>query len=171
MTLHQTPIREAAEADMPEIAALNVASWRSAYADLLPADYLGEPVERFLAARFGALPQTGFILLHGGPGDLQGFLYVEPGGGNRGGLDLPVGFVRAFHVRPDLKGRGIGRALFGAACARLSAGGGHGLWLEVAEENHDARAAYAALGGVDGGPFEDEIDGMPVIARRIVWRW
>src|SRR5689334_8702388 len=47
MPNHKTDaiIRPATEADAATVAAIHVASWRDAYADILTADYLNGPIE------------------------------------------------------------------------------------------------------------------------------
>ncbi|SHI61918.1 GNAT family N-acetyltransferase [Wenxinia saemankumensis] len=164
-------IRPATVADLPAIVRLNVESWRATYRPILPAAFFGARVEEMLAAKWARLPDPGFILLAGDGDRPDGFLAQARGRGTRGGLDLPQPFISAFHVRPDRKGRGIGRALFAALVRRLRDAGEDGVWLEVADGNPGARAAYAALGGTEIAPFDDAIDGHALAARRVIWRW
>ena len=138
-------------ADLGAILALNLASWRDVYVPLVPPEFLGAPVERFLAERWRALPDPGWLLVDIEAGGLRGFVAVQRDGGARDGvapdgLAPPRDYVRAFHVRPDLRGQGVGRGLFTALAARLRAAGADGVWLDVADANAVARAAYRRLG-------------------------
>ncbi len=59
--------------------------------------------------------------------------------------------VMTLAVRPDLRRRGLGRALVRAALAAPALAGARRLHLEVRPSNADARALYASLGFVETG--------------------
>jgi GNAT superfamily N-acetyltransferase len=153
-------IRAARRDALPAIARLHAESWRSAYAGILPPDVLGAPLDRWLAAKWAPDAVRGrAVLVAHSPGlPLAGFAALLPDDGKGTLLDN-------LHVRPDLKGRGIGRALMAAAAARAAGP----LRLEVFEANHAARAAYRAWGGTEGPVFEDRILGVVVPAIAVSW--
>jgi GNAT superfamily N-acetyltransferase len=63
------------------------------------------------------------------------------------------GWVSDLVVRERFRGRGIGRALLGAAIAEWRLRGGHQVMLEVAYERIAARALYESTGFVDQGKY------------------
>lgn len=140
-------IRPAVEADAPALARLQVDNYREAYAGLLPADYLAafsyaeqeSDWRDYLAAvdRPGLLVAevedalAGYVLARVEP--LEGAAYD--------------GEIAALHVRPALRGQGIGHALVAAAAGELSRRGCRALWLSVLAGNQPAIAFYRRLGG------------------------
>lgn len=134
--------------DAAAIASLHAESWRNAYRGMLPDKYLDEEVfadrAAFWKERFDApVPERRLILKATSQSTLDGFVCVlldaEPNCGAR--LDN-------LHVRPQLKGQGIGHALFQAArewIARVMPGESMHLW--VVEANHAARRFYDRQGG------------------------
>ncbi|MFC5278113.1 ribosomal protein S18-alanine N-acetyltransferase [Halorubrum rubrum] len=75
-------------------------------------------------------------------GEVLGYLVadVTPNAGR------DIGHVKDLAVRPDARGRGVGRALLRAGLARLRAAGAAVAKLEVREGNDPARSLYAAEG-------------------------
>ena len=55
-------------------------------------------------------------------------------------------FVDEFFIEPQWRGQGIGGLVLSAICEQAAALGVKGLHLEVARNNHRARALYAAHG-------------------------
>ena len=129
-------VRAADAADAGLIAALQLAVWRQAYAQLLPSEVLTtEPAE--LGARWtarigaggpvllafeGAVP-VGFAALH------DGAALGETGVGETALGETGVGEIEVLHVVARWTRRGHGGRLFGEATGRLRAGGaGSGFW-------------------------------------------
>ena len=145
-------LRDATKDDAPLIASLNVASWRSAYSDILDAAFLEGPVEverrrtwdERMAGGAGAGDQGALKVLIADEDGPAGFVCLI------GGVDPRWGsLVDNLHVMPGRKGRGIGTALLRAAVAW--AAGTYpeaGLYLWVFEANEPARRFYDRLGGV-----------------------
>ncbi len=166
--LHPKSLLVAATADdAPAIATLHAASWRLAYRGMLPDRYLDEEIfedrSQFWAERFQApAPERRLILKaislrtppqdsratwpdrpQSPPSTLDGFacvlLDVDPRWGAR--LDN-------LHVRPQLRGTGVGYALFSAArewIARVAPE--QSMHLYVVEANHNALRFYDRQGG------------------------
>ena len=63
------------------------------------------------------------------------------------------GWVSDLFVREQFRGRGVGRALLGAAIAEWRLRGGHQVMLEVGSERAAARALYEAAGFVNQGKY------------------
>lgn len=74
------------------------------------------------------------------------------------------GWVSDLVVRERFRGRGIGRALLGAAIAEWRLRGGHQVMLEVGTERTSARALYASTGFVNQGKY---FEIAPVLPREI----
>jgi len=137
----------AAATDAAAVARLHAESWRSAYAAVLPEDYVANRLleDRMRAWRerlADASPRT-FTLLARRGGELAGFVHValddEPAWGAR---------LANLHVRPDLKRLGIGARLFTAArewIATVEPAWRMHLW--VLEQNLAARRFYERHGG------------------------
>lgn len=64
------------------------------------------------------------------------------------GADGGAGYLYAFRVRPEHRGRGIGRSLLDAAEATLTGAGATHAVIAVAQDNPDARRLYERLGYV-----------------------
>jgi len=148
---HDDPrVRGAAPGDGAAIARIQVATWREAYRDIVPADLLASLDEAPRAISWeGMLAEDASLT----------FLALSDSG--------PVGFVKACDARdPGLDGfgeiaalyvlreswrSGDGRRLMDAARRALSARGCSGCVLWVFEANPGARAFYEALGFRDDG--------------------
>jgi GNAT superfamily N-acetyltransferase len=157
--------------DAVAIATLHVESWRSAYRGLLPDAFLDGPVveNRLILWRErlnGPAADRRLVLKAILRGELVGFACVllddEPAHGPR--LDN-------LHVRPPLKGGGIGSLLFHSALdwvGRTAPGQPMHLW--VIEGNVPARRFYDRHGGVVAERRTLEVvPGIPVPELRYVW--
>ena len=54
----------------------------------------------------------------------------------------PVCYLQDLYTVPQLRGRGVGRALLGAFCERAAHGGASRLYWQTHETNHTARRLY-----------------------------
>ena len=138
----------AAVADADAIAALHIESWRSAYRGLLPDDFLDgqvvqDRVELWRRRMPAPEPHRRLVLKAMSPHALVGFACVlldaEPAWG---------ALLDNLHVKPALKGQGIGRRLFQEAREWVNTTApGQRFHLTVIEGNLDARRFYDRLGG------------------------
>lgn len=162
--------RLAHPADAPAIAALHAQSWATAYAHILRADWLAQDMAadrlQVWSQRFAAPDSAMRVLLAEDHDGLAGFvclyLAADPQWGSH---------VDNLHVRPGLRGQGLGRRLLGAAAQMaLAEAPGAGLDLHVFTANTAARGFYARLGGSEG-PVEKEIapDGSQQSYLRLWW--
>ena len=156
-------LRDATDADKPALAALQLASWRDAYRDELPRDYLEGALAGDLQARWAArdLSRTVTLIADGGDAPL-GFACCL--------LDRTPPYVDNLHARPALRGRGIGGALMVALFDRLRARGHAAAELTVLEGNPGARRFYARLGGTEGAARPTELMGHPVREVPVTFR-
>lgn len=139
-------IRRGTAADADTVAALHTASWRSAYAALLPAAYLHGPVaeehRHKWRDRTATTAPDRLLLTAYQDGDLCGFVYLCATADGRVHVDN-------LHVHPDRVGTGLGRRLlrrgFGWAAA---AHPGRDVFLEVLRGNDRAIVFYERQGGL-----------------------
>lgn len=158
-------LRAAREADAATVAALHLASWRDAYRGLLEDDFLdGDAATRILAYWQTALarrPLPGVVFLATIGGDPAGFVAAWRKG--------TVAVVDNLHVRPGLRGAGIGRALLGQAARRMQGRGCKTVELGVFAGNIDATRFYGELGATIGEPEPAETFGQQVMERHCAW--
>ena len=164
-----TTIRIASASDAHEIAKLHASSWRIAYRGLLTDLYLDNDLagERsiYWTEKMTCLSPQEFVLIaEDGDGRLEGFIAV---------MDQPektfAALVDNLHVRPDLKGKGIGRMLMQAAARKLLASGRSNYYLWVLNGNDPAARFYESIGGVAGDQKNHLFGGKEVAATRYGW--
>lgn len=142
-------LRPAEPGDADAIADLHAASWRSAYRGMFSDAYLDGDVvaerRRQWAKRLRIEPrpdQGVFVAFEGDAcvGFLCLFLESDPAWG-------PL--LDNLHVRPDVKGQGIGRRLLEAGRAWMKGRGAFSQWhLWVLEANVPTRKFYEHLGWI-----------------------
>ena len=136
-------IARACVADAAGIAAVHVAAWRSAYADLLPSEYLaGLSVARHAAQHRACIQAGRGVLVARANGGVVGFTTV--GQPRRAGL--ADGEIETLYVLDDWREQGLGRRLMAAGAAHLAGQGCRSLFLWVLAEN-SSRWFYERLGG------------------------
>ncbi len=156
-------LRPARPEDLPAIRDLQIASWRHAYAGLLPESFLETEVLDVLGERWARMPEPHwFVDTAWIGGALAGFVSVDR---NRG----PGAYVDNLHVARASQGHGAGRQLMAGAARRLEAEGAGRLWLTVIRENEGARAFYRRIGGQEGALDETLLYGQPVSILPVEW--
>ena len=141
-------IRPAVATDAATVAAIHVASWRDAYAQILTFEYLSGPIESDRTAVWshrlrerppGQLVDMAFDQAGRAQGFVCGYLDSDPAWGS---------LIDNLHVLPQTRSRGIGGRLLQTAARQLLAKGpGRGLRLWVFEANEAAVRFYKRLGG------------------------
>lgn len=163
-------IRPAETKDCPAIARIQINSYRTAYAGLMPAEYLA-------AFSFEEQAQDWLDLLQTSP-DL--LLVAENEEGRVVGYSLARQTERAetgydcelvsLHVERSQHRRGFGRALVSEAARRMKAKGCRSLYLWVLDGN-PACKFYERLGGVEYGEQFHEIEEFSHRFREIGYAW
>lgn len=139
-------IRPARLEDAPDLARIQVDSYRSAYAGILPEDYLDQfsldDQERDWIEMLGPKGSDGILIAEDGDSRLSGYAV------GRAPASYPQPYdceLVSLHVRRDAHRRGIGRALVSATAEQLATRGCQALVLWVLEAN-PARGFYERLG-------------------------
>jgi ribosomal protein S18 acetylase RimI-like enzyme len=138
-------VRPAVPGDAAAIAAMHVATWRDAYAGLMPGEILdgldvGQRAQTWRGI-LAAPPDGVFVLVLERHGEVQGF--VSGGPHREGGVG---GEVFAIYVDPLGQGLGGGRLLLRAACRHLAGAGFAEASLWVLATNRAARGFYESQG-------------------------
>jgi GNAT superfamily N-acetyltransferase len=141
-------LRRARLADAPGIAAVHVATWRSAYASILPEAYLaGLSISR-LARQYEHLIRLGFgvhvVASYSMPGapPILGFATASRSRESR----LGEGEVEMLYVLDDYRDRGLGGQLLRVSAKYLSQMGCRSAYAWVLRDN-PSRYFYQHLGG------------------------
>ena len=167
-------IRKATETDAGSIAHLHAISWKSAYKNILPQEYLDNDVESekeaYWTGKMRNLNTNDFVLLmektegEDQENTLIGFVAVCES--NEMGYGA---IVDNLHVLPEEKGKKIGLRLLCMAAAELKQQGKDSFYLWVFDQNTAAREFYKKTGGipVDKGLYE--MRGKKIPETRYCW--
>lgn len=139
-------VRPAEETDAAAIALVHVATWRSAYRNLLPADYLAsldasQYEERW--KRTLAHPTARVYVAE----DKDGVVGFASGGPERAGEAGFAGEMYAIYVLDDAQQRGHGRRLVQSVVGGLRELRLADMIVWVLRDNSRARKFYERLGG------------------------
>jgi ribosomal protein S18 acetylase RimI-like enzyme len=149
MASHRIELRDATKRDAAALAALNAASWRAAYAHMLPEAFLASldvaAWEQRLRARFADAAQFTVVACAGRC--RLGFVTAGP---IRDEPPAQGGEIYALYVDPAHDGQGVGSALLEAAVTRLGDSGFSQASLWVFTRNANARRFYAQRGWLLG---------------------
>lgn len=162
-----TVIRHALPEDARQIAEAHVASWRTTYGDIVPADYLArlsvDIRERQWRERIARAADPGrrecVLVAASSSGDIFGFASAGPR------VESPADFageIYSFYLIEQAQRRGLGRRLVRAAATHLLAAkmASVSLWVLAA---NPSRGFYERMGGklvettievVDGAALE-----------------
>ncbi|HUM08474.1 MAG TPA: GNAT family N-acetyltransferase, partial [Acidocella sp.] len=141
-------LRRARLADAPGIAAVHVATWRSAYANILPEDYLANLSVSRMARQYEHLIRLGF-------GVHVAASYSVPGAPAVLGFStssrsresqLGEGEVEMLYVLDDYRDQGLGGQLLRASAKHLAKLGCRSAYAWVLRDN-PSRYFYQRLGG------------------------
>lgn len=164
-------VRPARPRDLPAVGRIQAATWRQAYANVLPSDLLDrlEPAgfERSWRASLAEPPSRRHHLLVATAGaHVVGFTAVGPS--QDADAEADDGEVLVLAVDPARRGQGHGSRLLNAASDTLR-GDGFGqvrLWLGVGDE--DTRAFLGRSGLAPDGAFRDRVvDAAGGTARQV----
>ncbi|MFC4592146.1 GNAT family N-acetyltransferase [Sphaerisporangium corydalis] len=158
-------VREMGEADIETVSSVRIASWRAAYAGMVPQAYLDgmSPEEdvRVRRERFARRDGGALDLVAESGGVVVGWLAMGPC--RDPDAQAGDGEIYALYVRPDVIGTGAGHALMDAALAAAKERHLRRLLLWVLEDNARARRFYGSAGfGMDGTRSMWEVGGTAV---------
>jgi GNAT superfamily N-acetyltransferase len=129
--------------DVPALAAVHVASWRSAYKNIIPSRSL--PRYESALEKFERGPKPGAFIdvleLDGRP---VGYAWAGPQGARA--LDVFRGEIYEFYLHPDVQRRGGGTLLFSRTMWNLVDRGLNPVLVWVLAQN-SARHFYESMGG------------------------
>lgn len=154
-------LRPASPSDLQKIAAIHIGSWRGAYADVLPAEFLERRIEPLLEKHWTEIViQKEDLVLVAECGSILGFIAV---------WCRPVPFIDNLHVTASQRSKSVGSALMKAAAQELIVRGHRTAYLWVFESNIRAVRFYERLGGVQKETALKSIFGHDVLSRKIEW--
>ena len=161
-------IREAIPSDARAIAEVHVASWRWAYRDDLPAEFLDalsvDDRERMWNEWFTSDGRAAGTLVAQEQGRVVGFCSFGPCRDDD--ASERTAEVMTIYVLEDVAGRGIGRGLFASATDRLRVLGFEQARLWVMASNARSRRFYERAGWFwDGTTSEHRFDcaNLPIV--------
>lgn len=164
-------IRSATVDDAGSIARIQIETWRMAYSDLLPPEYLASLSipHRTETYRVNLARQTDRVAMF--VAEEQGRVLGFSGCGplRDEGAEGNVAELYTIYVLQADEGKGAGSALIRAAEGWMRAGSFASAMLWVLEGNHPARGFYERMGWRDdGGRKDDDIGGVIVREARYV---
>lgn len=163
-------VRRARPADAVSIGAVHVAAWRSAYAGILPGDYLSRLSMPRQAAQYDATIRRGggvFVAIAARPGALPGVVgFITVGRPRTPGLG--EGEVETLYVLDDWRDHGVGRQLLAAGAGHLAAAGCRSAFLWVLRDN-PSRWFYERLGGRVAAQSATTVAGTSIPQVAFVW--
>lgn len=162
-------LRTATAADANAAAAVELRSWRSVYAGIIPQRVLDAmdhgsraTAHRRLTAEREGLHLVATDTTHH---DIVGFCHAGPA--RRPG---PWAWeVYTIYLEHHARWHGIGREMFEQVFAWVRARRSPSLIVWVLEANHHARRFYEALGGRSAHQTPSMVGGFPVIEQAYVW--
>jgi len=158
-------IRKAVVADAPAMASIHVRTWQSAYADIMPADFLTTLCEEkstaFWIQELSKGKSINRVAVAGSQiiGWASGGPCRDPNAGNSAE-------IYAIYVSLESQGRGTGKQLMQRLTEDLPQGSDIILW--VLEQNHSAIGFYTRLGFArDGATKCLKIGGSDLVEIRL----
>lgn len=170
-------IRRARPADAAAIGAVHVATWRTAYAGVLPETYLaGLSVLRHAAGYEAAITDRRhghavFVAVASGedaPAGEDGAVVGFVSGGRARRPGFGDGEVETLYLMDDYRDRGVGRRLMRAMSAHLAVVGCRSVMLWVLKDN-PTRWFYQHLGGRPAAREEIQFAGQPMEQLAFAW--
>lgn len=148
-TYHNIGIRKAEIADLPDVARVQVETWRQAYRGIIDAAYLANLDDRRCAEKWHTFydKRDGRHFLYVAVDPKEGVIGFASGGPNRSEELEPAGEVYAIYVRPDWQHVGIGTRLLIEVATALRQAEMSGIIVWALRDN-PARRFYESLGGM-----------------------
>ena len=167
-------IRAATPPDAKEIARIHVDTWRAAYKDIVPGEYLANlsyaESQQMWRLIISEGDQAGCVFVAEEGGTLFGFASGSPRRRFSQGFAVYRGELQALYVLPSRQRAGAGRQLVGAVACCLAECGVSSMLLWVLKENRIARRFYESLGGVPVGEDSFELGGVELSEVAYGWK-
>jgi GNAT superfamily N-acetyltransferase len=165
-------IRLATPEDAERLTQVHVRSWQSSYRGMIAQEFLDtlDATDRFAGwRRTLSAPESFGVHVAVAPGskELVGFCAV---GENRGSPAGYPGELYAIYLLDEVKGQGLGRALFQEGLLWLREHELFPMALWVLKENTRARRFYERMGGQLAGQQSITIGGVPYPEVAYGWR-
>jgi len=163
-------VRRAQTADAPSIGAVHVSAWRSAYAGILPSDYLSRLSMPRQAAHYDASIRMGdgvYVAIAPRPDAKPGAIGFTTVGRPRS-RGLADGEIQTLYVLDDWRDLGVGRRLLAAGAKHLQAAGCQSAFLWVLRDN-PSRWFYERLGGRQAAAAATRVAGVTIPQVAFVW--
>lgn len=154
-------IRHFRRSDRPQIAAVQIESWKDAYTGVLPAAYLANQVAAELKHHWSE------VEIH--PEDI---VRVAEDDGIVGFISVwcrPDPFIDNLHVKPAVRSKGVGSKLMASAAREMIRQGHGSAYLWVFEINRRAIQLYERLGAIRTEHAVKNIFGHKVPSVKMVW--
>lgn len=164
-------IREAHPDDAPLVNEVQIASWRTTYAGIVPAPYLAGLSSRFKESWWrdilaADLPGSCCFVAETESGDIVGF---AGGGPERQGNRRYRSELRYIYLLEEHHRRGLGRRLIAAVSWSFLRDGLSSMLTWVLEENSAACRFYESLGGDRIGWRSTVIGGKELVELCYAW--
>ena len=154
-------IRHATPSDFKDIAVIHAESWKDAYSNDLPAEFLNGKIHRDFDRYWKEIDiQQEDIVLVAEENSLIGFAAV---------WCRPIPFIDNLHVTPSQRSRKVGSALMKAVAKELINRGHLTAYLWVFQSNEKAIRFYERLGGIQKEQSMKNVFGYDVLSRKIEW--
>lgn len=154
-------IRKAKSSDFSIIADIHIESWRSAYSNVLPPDFLNTEIVPSFEKHWGSVEvQNDDVVFVAEEKEIIGFIAV---------WCRPIPFIDNLHVKPSHRSHYVGTALMKAVAETLLRKGHRTAYLWVFQSNEKAISFYEKLGGVQKECAMKDIFGKEVLSKKIEW--
>jgi ribosomal protein S18 acetylase RimI-like enzyme len=158
----QIKIEIANESDIPQVQVVARESWRSTYADLIPAEIQDQALDAWYSYESLAAAvhdrRAVFIVARSGS-RVVGFAQFV--------INALLSELTRIYVLPDQQRRGIGQALLGFGLTAMKDGGASELAVSVERDNAKGCAFYSKHGFMHAGEVSASIFGHSVPLRRM----
>jgi ribosomal protein S18 acetylase RimI-like enzyme len=160
-------VRRATVEDAHAIAEMHVATWRAAYAHILPQEVLdGLDVGANADRKRRIVESGGNLFVAEQDGKIVGFAIC---GANRDEKAPCDGELQAIYVHPEAQGTGVGRSLLRAAVDQLCQEGYESMAVYLFRDNHQAKSFYTANGAEFHSEAVFELQGVKYPDECHVW--
>ena len=162
--------RKAELKDAPVLGHIQVTSWRSAFRNIAPDEYLDHQVSESNQAEDWKeiLSDNGQIVFVAETENrLVGYAWAHKEDDESIQWDSEL---ISMHLLPEYKRQGIGRKAFAAVAQQLKEQGCKSVYLWVLEDNHPSRRFYEALGGQLAGSHQINLGGKDLAEVAYGWK-